>query len=59
MRELAADFRSHTFNKKLLLESFTLVPKHIHIKKNVWLGAAVTILPGVTIGENAEVAAGV
>ena len=31
---------------------------HIHIKKNVWIGANATILPGVTIGENSIVAAG-
>jgi len=31
---------------------------HIHIKKNAWIGANATILPGVTIGENAIVAAG-
>ncbi|MBO1519155.1 sugar O-acetyltransferase [Oceanisphaera sp. DM8] len=30
----------------------------IVIKNNAWLGAAATILPGVTIGENAVVAAG-
>lgn len=30
----------------------------ILIKKNAWIGANVTILPGVTIGENAIVAAG-
>jgi acetyltransferase-like isoleucine patch superfamily enzyme len=36
----------------------SLVPGHIHIKKNVWIGAGATILPGVTIGENAVVAAG-
>ncbi|WP_417616993.1 DapH/DapD/GlmU-related protein [Oceanisphaera sp.] len=30
----------------------------IVIKKNAWLGAGVTILPGVTVGENAVVAAG-
>lgn len=35
-----------------------LVPGHIHIKKNAWIGANATILPGVTIGENAIVAAG-
>ncbi|MEI5993625.1 DapH/DapD/GlmU-related protein [Candidatus Enterococcus mansonii] len=29
----------------------------IHIKKNAWLGANVTVLPGVTIGENSIVAA--
>jgi acetyltransferase-like isoleucine patch superfamily enzyme len=34
------------------------VPKPIHIKRNVWIGAGATILPGVTIGENAIVAAG-
>ncbi len=31
--------------------------KPIHIKKNAWIGAGATILPGVTIGENAIVAA--
>ncbi|KQM69516.1 acetyltransferase [Pedobacter sp. Leaf216] len=36
----------------------TLIPKAIHIKKNAWIGAGATILPGVTIGENAVVAAG-
>lgn len=35
-----------------------LVGKPIHIKKNAWIGANVTILPGVTIGENSVVAAG-
>jgi len=28
------------------------------IKRNAWIGAGATILPGVTIGENAIVAAG-
>lgn len=32
--------------------------KPIIIKRNAWIGAAVTILPGVTIGENSVVAAG-
>ena len=35
-----------------------LICKPILIKKNAWIGANVTILPGVTIGENAVVAAG-
>ena len=30
----------------------------IHIKRNAWIGANVTILPGVTVGENSVVAAG-
>ena len=36
----------------------TLICKPIVIKRNAWIGAAATILPGVTIGENAIVAAG-
>ena len=36
----------------------TLLLKPILIKRNAWIGAAATILPGVTIGENAVVAAG-
>ena len=35
-----------------------LIGKPIHIKKNAWIGASATILPGVTIGENAVIAAG-
>lgn len=35
-----------------------LIAKPIIIKKNAWIGANATILPGVTIGENAVVAAG-
>ena len=36
----------------------SLMVGHIHIKKNAWIGANATILQGVTIGENAIVAAG-
>ena len=39
-------------------ERSSLVPGHIHIKKNAWIGAGAMILPGVTIGENSVVAAG-
>lgn len=39
-------------------ERQSLVPGPIHIKKNAWIGAGATILPGVTIGENAVVASG-
>ncbi len=31
--------------------------KPVHIKRNVWIGVNTTILPGVTIGENAIVGA--
>lgn len=34
------------------------ISQPIVIKKGAWIGAAVTILPGVTVGENAIVAAG-
>ncbi len=36
----------------------TLTTGKIHIKQNAWIGANATILSGVTIGENAVVAAG-
>ena len=36
----------------------TMLCKPILIRRNAWIGAGVTILPGVTIGENAVVAAG-
>lgn len=36
----------------------TLLVKPVHICRNAWIGAGAIILPGVTIGENAIVAAG-
>ncbi|NDV84018.1 sugar O-acetyltransferase [Bacteroides sp. 51] len=42
----------------LPINRHSLIPKSIHIKKNAWIGAGATILQGVTIGENAIVAAG-
>ncbi len=35
-----------------------LICKSVHLKRNCWIGAGATILPGVTVGENAMVAAG-
>ena len=32
--------------------------KPVHLKRNCWIGAGATILPGVSVGENAVVAAG-
>ena len=32
--------------------------KNIHVDKKVWLGASVTVLPGVMIGDGAIIAAG-
>ncbi|QDW21720.1 DapH/DapD/GlmU-related protein [Flavobacterium sp. KBS0721] len=46
---------SHPLDPK---ERKGLIAKPIIIKKNAWIGAKATILPGVTIGENAVVAAG-
>lgn len=46
---------SHPINP---LERKTLLVKPIVIRRNVWIGAGATILPGVTVGENAVVAAG-
>lgn len=36
----------------------SLLPKPVVIGNNVWIGASVTILPGVTIGDNAIIGAG-
>ncbi len=36
----------------------SLIVKPIVIKRNAWIGAGATILPGVTVGENSVVAAG-
>ncbi|BCN31054.1 sugar O-acetyltransferase [Anaeromicropila herbilytica] len=37
---------------------YTLKCKGIHIGKNVWIGARVTIMPGITVGDNAVIAGG-
>ncbi len=39
-------------------ERQSLVPGKIYIRQNAWIGAGATILPGISIGENAIVAAG-
>ena len=36
----------------------SLIVAPIHIKRNAWIGANASIMPGVTIGENSIVAAG-
>ena len=36
----------------------TMIPSPIHIGRNVWIGSNATVLPGVTIGDRAIVAAG-
>lgn len=36
----------------------TVLLKPIVVKRNAWIGAGAALLPGVTIGENAVVAAG-
>jgi acetyltransferase-like isoleucine patch superfamily enzyme len=46
---------SHPLDPK---ERRKLLAKPVVIKQNAWIGAGVTILPGVTIGENSVVAAG-
>lgn len=44
---------NHDFNHRNILKC-----KTIKIGKNVWIGARVTIMPGVTIGDNAIIAGG-
>lgn len=39
-------------------DHWVLLCGKIHIKKNAWIGARAVILPGITVGENAVVAAG-
>jgi acetyltransferase-like isoleucine patch superfamily enzyme len=46
---------SHPINPA---ERKKLLVKPVVIKQNAWIGAGVTILPGVTVGENSVVAAG-
>ena len=45
-------------NNHDMYDRYVITCKPVHIKRNVWIGVNVTILPGVTIGENAVVGAG-
>ena len=45
-------------NNHDLQDHALLICKPVHICRNAWIGAGATILPGVTVGENAVVAAG-
>ena len=44
---------NHDFANRMVLRC-----KPVHIERNAWIGVGAIILPGVTIGENAVVAAG-
>lgn len=44
-------------NNHDLYDHAILTCKPVHLKRNCWIGAGATILPGVTIGENAVVGA--
>jgi acetyltransferase-like isoleucine patch superfamily enzyme len=45
-------------NNHDLYDHAVLICKPVHLKRNCWIGAGATILPGVTVGENSVVAAG-
>ncbi|WP_244666174.1 sugar O-acetyltransferase [Lactobacillus nasalidis] len=44
---------NHDFDNRMIMRC-----KPVTIKKNAWIGASVTIMPGVTIGENAVIGGG-
>ena len=44
-------------NNHNLYERQVITCKPVHIGKNAWIGAGATILPGVTVGDNAVVGA--
>lgn len=46
---------NHDFDPK---KRGTTIPSPIRIGKNVWIGANVTVVPGITIGDNSIIAAG-
>lgn len=45
-------------NNSRLLKAFPLVSKNVTIEDDAWIGARVTILPGVIIGKGAIIGAG-
>lgn len=48
---------AHPIDPELRRETFQY-NADVHIGDNVWLGAGVVVLPGVTIGENSVIGAG-
>ena len=51
------DHRTHVENGALVVENLEFTSEPIRIGANVWLGDKVTVLKGVTIGDNVIVAA--
>ena len=51
------DHRTHVENGALVVENLEFTSEPIRIGSNVWLGDKVTVLKGVTIGDNVIVAA--
>ncbi len=51
------DHRTHVEDGALVVENLEFTSKPIRIGSNVWLGDKVTVLKGVTIGDNVVVAA--
>lgn len=49
---------THNYNGGALPYDHTVIKKPVIIRDNVWIGACVTIVPGVEIGEGAIIAAG-
>ena len=45
-------------NNSRLLKAFPLVSKNVTIENDAWIGARVTILPGVTIGRGSIIGTG-
>ena len=48
----------HPVLPELRREPLLQYNKDVHIEENVWVGAGVTILPGVTVGRNSVIGAG-
>jgi len=51
------DHRTHVADGRLVVENLEFTSEPIRIGSNVWLGDKVTVLKGVTIGDNVIVAA--
>ena len=48
---------NHNYEGNMIPYSSDYIVKDVHIGKNVWIGADVTILPGINIGDGAVIAA--
>lgn len=57
-QQLIVNTANHTISSQKNMINLPMIPEPVSIGNNVWIGARVTILAGVNIGDNVVIAAG-